>query len=59
MSEYWVSTKKKYCEICKIWFADNKVSVENHERGMGHKINVQKRLRDMGKEAKDREAQVN
>lgn len=58
MADYWVSGKKKYCEICKIWYADNKISIENHERGQGHKINVQKRLRDMGRLAKEREAEV-
>lgn len=38
MADYWKSNAKKFCEICKVWFADNKISIENHERGLKHKV---------------------
>lgn len=37
MADYWKSNAKKWCEICKIWIADNRIQVENHERGLKHK----------------------
>jgi len=44
MSEYWKSTGKKYCDFCKCWTADNKSSIDFHERGKNHQANVQRRL---------------
>lgn len=58
MTEVWISGKKKFCEICKVWFADNKISVENHERGDKHKAMVQKRLREMSQNAAKRDAEA-
>lgn len=55
MAEYWKSNAKKFCEICKVWFADNKISIENHERGLKHKGMVQARLRDISKKANETE----
>lgn len=57
MADYWKSNAKKFCEICKVWFADNKISIENHERGLKHKGMVQKRLRDMSKKNTEKEAE--
>lgn len=50
MTEYWKSIPKKYCDICKVWMQDNKISVEHHERGLSHQANVRKRLADIRKE---------
>ena len=50
MTEYWKSIPKKYCDICKVWMQDNKISVEHHERGLSHQSNVRKRLADIRKE---------
>jgi hypothetical protein len=36
MSEYWVSQKKYFCEICKVWMSDNKQSRSMHEGGFSH-----------------------
>ena len=36
MADYWKSTGKWYCEICKCWTGDNKASIEFHERGKKH-----------------------
>ncbi|XP_074596783.1 uncharacterized protein LOC141851882 [Brevipalpus obovatus] len=44
MSEFWKSLPKKYCDICKCWFADNRSSVDFHERGLRHKNNVKRKL---------------
>ncbi|XP_075260961.1 uncharacterized protein LOC142352313 [Convolutriloba macropyga] len=44
MSEAWKSTPRKYCDFCKCWIADNKISVSIHENGKGHKAAVQKKI---------------
>ncbi|XP_067122673.1 WW domain-binding protein 4 [Centruroides vittatus] len=49
MSEYWKSLPRKFCEFCKCWFADNRVSIEFHERGKGHQENVKKKLKELRK----------
>lgn len=33
--------------MCKVWFQDNKASVEHHERGLRHKANVEKKLNEI------------
>ncbi|CAD5229807.1 unnamed protein product [Bursaphelenchus okinawaensis] len=55
MAEYWKSQAKKFCEICKVWFADNKASIDNHEMGQKHKAMVQQRLREMGQKSKQKD----
>lgn len=50
MTEYWKSIPKKYCDICKVWMQDNKISVEHHERGFSHQANIRKRLAEIRKE---------
>ena len=47
MSEKWKSLPKKYCEICKCWFGDNKPSIAHHESGKNHKDNVVKYLKEV------------
>ncbi|VDP05352.1 unnamed protein product [Soboliphyme baturini] len=53
MTEAWKSVPKKFCEVCKCWFYDNKVSVQHHEQGNRHKANVQKKLRELGKKGRE------
>ncbi|GBM08063.1 WW domain-binding protein 4 [Araneus ventricosus] len=48
-SEFWKSLPRKYCDICKCWFADNKASIEFHERGKRHQENAAKRIQDIQK----------
>ncbi|CAG2180390.1 unnamed protein product, partial [Oppiella nova] len=55
MSEYWKSLPKKYCDFCKCWFADNKASVEFHERGFRHQLNVKRKLQDLQKKGSKQE----
>jgi WW domain-binding protein 4 len=55
MSEYWKSIPRKYCEFCKVWFQDNKSSVEFHERGLKHQGNVRKHLTDVRKRGVQKE----
>lgn len=52
MSEYWKSIPKKHCDICNVWYQDNKVSVEHHENGFKHKANVQKKINELRKRGK-------
>jgi U1 zinc finger len=47
MTEYWVSQSKHWCELCKCWLNDTPESRANHERGSGHKLAVQRKLREM------------
>ncbi|XP_011564839.3 WW domain-binding protein 4 [Plutella xylostella] len=54
MTEYWKSQGRKYCEFCKCWIADNKVSVSFHENGKRHKEAVAKHISQVTKRsAKD------
>ncbi|MGH0149687.1 UNVERIFIED_CONTAM: hypothetical protein FKN15_025910, partial [Acipenser sinensis] len=43
-TEYWKSQPKKFCQYCKCWIADNKPSIEFHERGKNHKENVHAKI---------------
>ncbi|TKR80815.1 hypothetical protein L596_014821 [Steinernema carpocapsae] len=56
MSEYWVSNAKKFCEICKVWMADNTITVQRHETGEKHKAMLAQKLRNIGQERREREA---
>jgi WW domain-binding protein 4 len=47
MTEYWVSHSKHWCELCKCWLNDTPESRAHHERGSGHKLAVQRKLREM------------
>ncbi|ONK74216.1 uncharacterized protein A4U43_C03F3990 [Asparagus officinalis] len=57
MTEYWVSQGKKWCDFCKIFIANNPLSIRTHDLGQRHKDNVAKRLTSMRKEsaARDKE----
>ncbi|XP_031497809.1 zinc finger protein ZOP1 isoform X2 [Nymphaea colorata] len=57
MTEYWVSQGNKWCDFCKIYIANNPLSIRTHELGQRHKDNVAKRLSAMRKEnaAKEKE----
>lgn len=54
MTEYWKSIPKKYCDICKVWYQDNKISTEHHERGFSHQANVRKRLKEVQRQGVER-----
>lgn len=51
MADYWKSQAKKFCDFCKCWLADNKPSIEFHEKGKRHKENVQRRLGEITKKS--------
>lgn len=53
--QYWVSQGNKWCEFCKIYIANNNLSIRTHELGQRHKDNVAKRLANMRKEGAARE----
>uniref|UniRef100_A0A182SRF7 WW domain-binding protein 4 n=1 Tax=Anopheles maculatus TaxID=74869 RepID=A0A182SRF7_9DIPT len=48
-ADYWKSNERKYCDFCKCWIADNKSSVQFHENGKRHQMNVQKRISDISR----------
>ncbi|XP_072266532.1 WW domain-binding protein 4 [Pyxicephalus adspersus] len=51
MADYWKSQPKKLCIHCNCWIADNKPSIEFHERGKNHKENVAKKINEIKKKS--------
>lgn len=51
MADYWKSQPRKFCQYCKCWIADNKPSVEFHERGKNHKENVAAKIQEIRKKS--------
>ncbi|XP_013413152.1 WW domain-binding protein 4 [Lingula anatina] len=49
MADYWKSNPRKFCEYCKCWIADNKPSIDFHEKGKRHKENVEKKIDELRK----------
>ncbi|XP_044304187.1 WW domain-binding protein 4 isoform X2 [Varanus komodoensis] len=54
MADYWKSQPKKFCDYCKCWIADNKPSIDFHERGKNHKENVAKKISEIKKKSLDK-----
>ncbi|MEQ2263214.1 WW domain binding protein 4, partial [Xenotaenia resolanae] len=50
-ADYWKSQPRKFCQYCKCWIADNKPSVEFHERGKNHKENVAAKISEIKKKS--------
>ncbi|CAL8302205.1 unnamed protein product [Gadus morhua 'NCC'] len=57
MADYWKSQPRKFCQYCKCWIADNKPSVEFHERGKNHKENVSLKIAEIKKKSQDKAKQ--
>ncbi|XP_077200218.1 WW domain-binding protein 4 isoform X2 [Paroedura picta] len=57
MADYWKSQPKKFCDYCKCWIADNKPSIEFHERGKNHKENVAKKISEIKKKSLEKAKQ--
>lgn len=59
MADYWVSQGRKHCDFCDCWIADNRPSIDFHERGKRHTENVEKKIAELRKkglqQAKDAE----
>ncbi|XP_036426396.1 WW domain-binding protein 4 isoform X2 [Colossoma macropomum] len=51
MADYWKSQPRKFCQYCKCWIADNKPSIEFHERGKNHKQNVVAKIDEIKKKS--------
>ncbi|KAH0624448.1 hypothetical protein JD844_031878, partial [Phrynosoma platyrhinos] len=50
-ADFWKSQPKKFCDYCKCWIADNKPSIDFHERGKNHKENVAKKISEIKKKS--------
>uniref|UniRef100_A0A8C6U6G7 Matrin-type domain-containing protein n=1 Tax=Neogobius melanostomus TaxID=47308 RepID=A0A8C6U6G7_9GOBI len=50
-ADYWKSQPRKFCQYCKCWIADNKPSVDFHERGKNHKENVAAKIAEIRKKS--------
>ncbi|CXI57089.1 U1 small nuclear ribonucleoprotein C, putative [Plasmodium berghei] len=46
MTEYWVSSKKHYCETCNCWLSGHKVNIKNHEKSARHIENFRRLLNE-------------
>lgn len=55
MADYWKSQSRRYCDFCKCWIADNKPSIEFHEKGRRHQENVAKKIKYISKKSKNDE----
>ncbi|KAK6539688.1 hypothetical protein TWF694_009892 [Orbilia ellipsospora] len=55
MSEYWVSTKRYWCERCKMFVKDSPLSRKDHEASPKHQHALQRFLRELHRN-KEREA---
>ncbi|EDO08411.2 hypothetical protein BBOV_III008510 [Babesia bovis T2Bo] len=44
MTDYWVSTKKHYCEICRCWITGSALNIKNHESSSRHISELRKKL---------------
>ncbi|CAJ0603834.1 unnamed protein product [Cylicocyclus nassatus] len=53
MADVWISQGRKFCEICKVWFGDNRASIEFHERGKKHKDALANKIRELGKKQRE------
>ncbi|MBN3320037.1 SLAI1 protein, partial [Atractosteus spatula] len=56
-ADYWKSQPKKFCQYCKCWIADNKPSIEFHERGKNHKENVAAKINEIKKKSTEKAKQ--
>ncbi|KAK5965267.1 Transcription initiation factor IID subunit [Trichostrongylus colubriformis] len=55
MADVWKSQGRKFCEICKVWFGDNRASIEFHERGRKHKDALAAKLRELSRASREKE----
>lgn len=46
MTEYWVSTKKHYCKICRVWCSGHPYSIIRHETSTVHVANVDRKIKE-------------
>ncbi|XP_077584891.1 WW domain-binding protein 4 [Stigmatopora nigra] len=59
MADYWKSQPRKFCQYCKCWIADNKPSIDFHERGKNHKDNVAAKIAEIKKKSVQKAKQEN
>lgn len=57
MADYWKSQPRKFCQYCKCWIADNKPSIDFHERGKNHKENVTAKISEIKKKSVEKAKQ--
>eukprot|EP01068_Selenidium_serpulae_P002848 Selendium_serpulae@DN2711_c0_g1_i2.p1 len=46
MTEYWVSTARHHCDVCKVWISGHRRNIEDHNRSTTHIQNVQRSFSD-------------
>ncbi|KAJ3118408.1 hypothetical protein HDU96_001926 [Phlyctochytrium bullatum] len=58
MTDYWKSTNKYWCDYCKIFVVDNKISRTNHETSAKHKERVQRFIREIDKKERSKQFEL-
>ncbi|CRG95545.1 U1 small nuclear ribonucleoprotein C, putative [Plasmodium gallinaceum] len=46
MTDYWISSKKHYCETCNCWISGHKVNIKNHEKSFRHLENFKRLINE-------------
>lgn len=53
MADRWNQPQRIQCKFCNCWYANNRLDIENHERGATHQANVDKELDRTRKDKQD------
>ncbi|CAO3629182.1 unnamed protein product [Cunninghamella blakesleeana] len=60
MADFWVTQQKHWCKYCKKYLYNNKATIQKHENGAAHKLEVEKFLSNVYKKGKEeKKAQEN
>ncbi|KAI9323550.1 hypothetical protein BX666DRAFT_74592 [Dichotomocladium elegans] len=54
MADFWVSAQRHWCKYCKKYIANNKPSLDIHNNGRTHKENVERFLREVYKDGRQK-----
>lgn len=57
MTDFWVSNKKHYCDVCNCWIAGTTINIKNHESSARHVSSLRKKLIDSHRKQLDKKRQ--
>ncbi|KAK1445056.1 WW domain-binding protein 4 like protein [Babesia gibsoni] len=57
MTDYWVSSKKHYCDVCKCWISGTTLNIKNHESSARHISSLRKKLIDSHRKQVEKQQQ--
>ncbi|KAI9307009.1 hypothetical protein BJ944DRAFT_247727 [Cunninghamella echinulata] len=53
MADFWVTQQKHWCKYCKKYLYNNKATIQKHESGAAHKLQVEQFLSNVYKKGKE------